>query len=222
MIKKSVPRILGLGFALSSFGLLSLNTDSVQAATLTFDFTTGGGNLGPSVVVNDTTSTESVTVNGIKNLPLNTSGDIFARSSNPNPGYGINGSPRGNRIAKNNSNQEALEFDFGEVVTLESIDFTAFRGQDSFDLLIDGVPFSSDESLGSTININQMGTVFTFTPFDNGSRFRISGLVAEFEDGVMPPPSTPEPYSSTTIILLGGLFALSRFRRKTNYLNNQQ
>lgn len=67
-----------------------------------------------------------------------------------------------------------------------------------------------------------MGTVFTFTPSTNASRFRIASLIAEFEDNGNggPMPSTPEPYSGTTLITLGGLFAFSRFRLKNNYLSN--
>ena len=224
MLNKSVPKILSLGFALSSLSLLALNTKSAQAATLTFDFMTGAfGNIGSTTSIPDNTDTESVTVNGFKDLPSSNSGNIHRRNQANNPGFGIVGSPQGNRLGTNNSNQEALAFDFGEEVTLDSVDFTAIQNAGSlFDLFIDGNLALDDELVDDTVSIGLMGTMFTFITSNNNSTFRIASLIAEFDDNGGPMPSTPEPYSGITLITLGGLFAFSRFRLKNNYLSSSK
>lgn len=214
MLNQSIPTIFSLGFALSSFGLLSLHPNSAQAAQLTFDFTTGGSNNLSTIEVFDTTNTESVTVNGFKNFPSAISGNI---NRNASSGYGIVGNPRGGQVGKNNSFQEALEFDFGEEVTLNSINFTSFNAGNLFDLFIDGNLFLQNQSLANTFNLNQMGTLFVFTPSTNSSRFRIASLIANFDEEM---ESVPEPNFGITLITLGGLLILSRVRLKTHYLRN--
>jgi hypothetical protein len=214
MLNQSIPTIFSLGFALSSFGLLSLNANSAQAAQLTFDFTTGGSNNLSTIEVFDTTNTESVTVNGFKNFPSALSGNITRNAS----GYGIAGNPRGGQVGTNNNNQEALEFDFGEEVTLDSVAFTSNNfNASSFDLLIDGNLALDDVSLTSTIDVDLIGTLFTFTPSTNSSRFRIASLIANFDEDL---ESVPEPNFGITLITLGGLLTLSRFRLKTHYSRN--